>query len=117
MTVLRVREEAVPTGLVTTFREFLADPTPRVLWDLREYKLSRLANEQLRWLVSQLLRSDTEKRPTGRSAFVCSEADRNVMRILIAYAEANDYGVELAAFLDFEEARRWLEDDHAEASE
>jgi hypothetical protein len=42
------------------------------------------------------LRSDAEKRPTGRPAFVCSE---------------------LAAFPDFEGARRWLERDHAEASE
>jgi hypothetical protein len=109
VTVFGVRGEATLTGFATVFREFLADPTPLVLWDMRECSLSRLAHGRLRWLVSQLMRSDLQKRPSGRSAFVCpADADFNVLRILIAYAEANGYAIELAVFRDIDEARRWL---------
>jgi hypothetical protein len=112
VTVFRVRGEAAPTGFVTAFRDFLSDPTPRVLWDMREYGLSRLAHDQIRWLVGQLVRLDLGTRPSGRSAFVCpSEDDHNVMRLLIAFAEANGYRIELAAFRRVEEAQRWLAHD------
>jgi hypothetical protein len=108
-TVFGVRGEATPAGFALVFREFLSDPTPHVLWDMREYSLSRLDHAQLRFLVSQLMRSDLQRRPAGRSAFVCtSDADFNAMRILIAYAEANDYRIELAAFRNIDEARQWL---------
>jgi hypothetical protein len=108
-TVFGVRGEATRAGFARVFQEFLSEPTPNVLWDMREYPLSRLAHHQLRSLVSQLMRSDLSRRPAGRSAFVCnSEADHVVMRILIAYAEANDYRIELAAFREIDEARRWL---------
>jgi hypothetical protein len=112
VTVFRVRGEAGPTGFVKSFRDFLSDPTPRVLWDMRECGLSRLAHDQIRWLVSQLVRLDLRTRPSGRSAFVCpSEDDHNVMRLLIAFAEANGYRIELAAFRRVEEAQRWLAHD------
>ena len=111
-TVFGVGGEATLTGFATIFREFLSDPTPHVLWDMRECSLSRLAHGRLRWLVSQLMRSDIQKRPSGRSAFVCpGDADYNVLRILIAYAEASGYGIELAAFRDIDKARRWLFND------
>jgi hypothetical protein len=90
-------------------RNTLSGPTLHVLWDMREYSLSRLDHTQLRLLVSQLLPSDLQRRPTGRSAFVCtSDADYNAMRILIAHAEAGDYRIELAAFRDIDEARQRL---------
>lgn len=112
ITVFGVRDEATPTGFARILQEFLADPTPRVLWDLREYSLARLPHDKLRWLIGQLMRSDLQKRPTGRSAFLCSgDADYNATRILIAYAEANDYAIELAVFRDIDEARLWLFDD------
>jgi hypothetical protein len=112
ITVFGVNGEATLTGFVSTFREFLLDPTPRVLWDMRECSLSSIAHGKFRWLISQLMRSDLQKRPCGRSAFLCPEdADYDMARMLIAYAEANDYGIELAVFRDIDEARRWLFDD------
>jgi hypothetical protein len=110
-TVFGVRGEATLAGFARVSREFLADPTPQALWDMREYSVSSLARGQLRWLVGQLMRSDPRKRPRGRSAFVCpGDADYNVLRVLIAYAEAHGYGVELAVFRDIDEARGWLFD-------
>ena len=81
---------------------------------MRECSVSRLAHGQLRWLVGQLMRSDSKKRPAGRSAFVCpGDADYNVLRVLIAYAEANGHAIELAVFRDIDEARVWLFDDRS----
>jgi hypothetical protein len=58
--------------------------------------------------------SDLQKRPSGRSAFVCpSDADFNTLRIFIAYAEANNYRIELAVFRDIDEARHWLFNDRS----
>jgi hypothetical protein len=109
LTVLTVRGEATPAMLIGAYRELLAEPTARVLWDMRNGWLARLAHDQLRWSMSQLVRSGDGKRPHGRSAFVCrTESDRNVMRLLIAYAEANGYRIELGAFSDIEKARHWL---------
>jgi hypothetical protein len=91
------------------FREFLADPTPRVLWNMQQCSLSPFGREELRSVVSRLMRLDHRKRPGGRSAFVCArDHDQNVMRVLIAYAEANDYAIELAVFRELEEAQEWL---------
>jgi hypothetical protein len=111
-TVFGVRGEATLAGFASVAREFLADPTPHALWDMRECSVSRLAHGQLRWLVGQLMRSDLQKRPTGRSAFVCpGDADFNVLRVLIACAQANGHGIELAVFRDIDRARGWLFDD------
>ncbi|HUL79827.1 MAG TPA: hypothetical protein VL691_21360 [Vicinamibacteria bacterium] len=111
--VFRVRGEATPAVFMDGLRALLADPTPCVLWDLRGCRLSGLGRDQLRRLVSRLMRSDLSKRRAGRSAFVCgTDEDRNVMRLLVAYAEASDYGIELAVFGDLERAERWLEDSH-----
>ena len=110
-TVFGVRGEATLAGFATVSREFQADPTPHALWDMRECSLTRLAEGQLRWLVGQLMRSDRQKRPTGRSAFVCpGDADYNALRVLIACAEADDRGIELAVFRDIDAARGWLFD-------
>jgi hypothetical protein len=50
-----------------------------------------------------------ERNTLGRSAFVCnSDAACNAMRILMAYAEANDYRVELAVVRDIDEPQDWL---------
>jgi hypothetical protein len=111
LTVFGVGSEATVAGFVTVFREFLSDPTPHVFWDMRECSLSNLAHDKLRWLVRQLMRSDLDKRPSGRSAFCPGDADYNILRILIAYVEANGYGIELAVFRDIDEARRWLFND------
>jgi hypothetical protein len=110
-TVFRLHGDATPIGLVTIFREFLADPTPLVLWDMREGSLKPLTIDELRWLVSRLTRANHRKRPTGKSAFVCSDEDYNVVRLLVAYAEANDYAIELAVFTNLEVAERWLFDE------
>src|SRR5512139_1113253 len=111
LTVLTVRGEATPAMLIGAYREFLAEPTTRVLWDMRNGWLARLAHDQLRWSIGQLIRSDGGRRPQGRSAIVCSsEDDRNVMRLLIAYAEANDYRIEVAAFSGIDKARHWLDE-------
>jgi hypothetical protein len=109
VTVLEVRGTAKVGDVVAIFREFLAHPTPLVLWDMRGYTLSHLADDDLRTLVSQLMRMDREKRLYGRSAFVCPrDADYFVMRMLILYMEANDYGLHLAVFRDIDDARCWL---------
>jgi hypothetical protein len=109
LTVFHAHGEATVAAFVSAFQKFLSDPTPQVLWDLRECPLSNLAHDKLRWGVSQVVRSDVRKRPRGRSAFACRrESDYNVMRILIAYAEAHGYAIDLAAFRDVDEARRWL---------
>jgi hypothetical protein len=111
ITLFALGREATPAAFVAAFRELLSDPTPHVLWDLRECSLSRLSHDQLRWLVSQLMRSDFRKRPGGRTALVCSgDDDENVMRLLVAYAEANDYPIDLAVFRDTGPARLWLAD-------
>jgi hypothetical protein len=111
-TVFGVRGEATLAGFAMASREFEADPTPHALWDMRECSVSRLAHGQLRWLVGELMRSDLRRRPTGRSAFVCpGDADYNVLRVLIAYAEAKGHAIELAVFRDIDDARRWLFDD------
>jgi hypothetical protein len=113
LSVFHAHGEATVAAFLSTFRSFLSDPTPNVLWDLRECPLSNLAHDKLHWGVSQAMRSDTRKRPRGRSAFVCrGESDYNVMRILIAYAEAHRYGIDLAAFRDIDEARRWLDGEY-----
>ncbi len=110
LTVFHAHGEATVGAFVSAFQKFLSDPTSNVLWDLRECALSNLAHDKLRWAVSQAMRSDLGKRSTGRSAFVCRrESDYNVMRILIAYAEAHGYAIELAAFRNIDEARRWLD--------
>ena len=80
---------------MAALRKFLADPTPHVLWDLRECGVAYHAHGRLSSLVSQLIRADDSKRPSGRSAFVCScDVDFNAMRNFIAYAEASEYGIE-----------------------
>jgi hypothetical protein len=115
-TVFGVRGEATLAGFAAISREFQADPTPHALWDMRECSVSRLAHGQLRWLVDQLMGSDSKRRPTGRSAFVCpGDADYNVLRVLIAYAEANGHAIELAVFRDVDQARVWLFDDRSRA--
>src|SRR5512139_189559 len=68
LTVLTVRGEATPAMLIGAYREFLAEPTTRVLWDMRNGWLARLAHDQLRWSIGQLIRSDGGRRPQGRSA-------------------------------------------------
>jgi len=109
LTAFRVRGEGTPDVLIAVFREFLADPTPKVLWDLRECRLGLLTLEQMRDLVSRMMGVDRRGRTKGRSAFLCTrEEDVMMMRILTAYAEANDYGIELAVFDDPAAARRWL---------
>ena len=114
ITTFRAHGAAAPEVLIAALREFLAEPTPHVLWDLRECGVAYHAHGRLPSLVSQLIRADHSKRPSGRSAFVCScDVDFNVMRNFIAYAEANEYGIELAAFLDLGAARRWLGDESA----
>lgn len=114
VTVFGVNADATLAGFARTFRDFLSDPTPRVLWDVRECSLSRLVHGHLRWLVGELMRADLQKRPRGKSAFVCPrDDDYNTLRILVAYAEANDYRIELAVFRDIDEARCWLFDDRS----
>ena len=111
--VFRVRGEATPAVFMDGLHAFLADPTPCVLWDLRGCRLSGLGRDQLRWLGSRLMRPDHSKSRVGRSAFVCgTDEDRNVMRLLVAYAEASDHGIEIAVFGDVVRAERWLEDSH-----
>jgi hypothetical protein len=111
VTVFGVHGDATPTGLVTVLREFLSDPTPLVLWDMRECSLELLTLDQLRWLVCRLTRADHWKRPVGKSAFVCSDEDHNVARLLVAYAEANDYAIKLAVFTNLDAAQSWLFND------
>jgi hypothetical protein len=107
--VLRVRGEGTPDVLVAAFREFLAEPTTQVLWDLRECRLGLLTLEQMRDLVSRMMGVDRRHRTSGRSAFLCArEEDVTIMRILVAYAEASGYGIDLAVFDDLAAARRWL---------
>ncbi len=91
---------------------FLADPTPHALWDMRDCSVSRLAHGQLRWLLGHLTRSDLRKRPSGRSAFVCpDDADYCVLRVLIACADPDGQGIELAVFRDIDGARGWVLDE------
>jgi hypothetical protein len=112
VTTFTVRGEATAAGFMTAFRGFLCSPTPGVLWDLRGCSLSRFPLDELRSLVSRLMRSGVRKRAEGRSAFVCSGSDdQNIARILIAYAEASEYPVRLALFPGVEGARRWLTPD------
>lgn len=113
-TVFGVRGEATLAGFAKVSREFLSDPTPHALWDMRECSVSRLAHGQLGWLVGELMRSDVLKRPTGKSAFVCpGDADYNVLRVLIACAEAGGHSIEMAVFRDIDRARGWLFDDRS----
>lgn len=111
VTVFGVHSEATPAAMVTGFREFLSDPTPLVLWDMRECSLNLVRIDELHWLVCRLTRADHRKRPSGKSAFVCSDEDHNVVRLLVAYAEASDYGIKLAAFTSIDVAQRWLFND------
>jgi len=111
VTVFGVHGDATPIGLMTVFREFLSDPTPLVLWDMRECSLKLLTVDELHWLVCRLTRADHRERPSGKSAFVCSGEDRNVVRLLVAFAEANDYGIDLAVFTHLDAAQRWLFND------
>jgi hypothetical protein len=109
LTVFRVQGEATSDGFLMVFRGFLFDPTPQVLWDLREYSLFHLPLDEMRWLVGALTRLDLRKRPRGRSAFVCSSDEEQAhLRVFTSYAEANDYPIKLAVFGDMEQAKGWL---------
>ena len=109
VTFFEVRGEATPGGVLALFRQFLADRTPLALWDMRQFTLSHLADDELRWLVRQLMELQSERRVYGRSAFVCPrDADNDVLRTLIAYAQAEGYGIHLAAFREIDDARCWL---------
>lgn len=109
LTVVEVQGEATAAGFAEIFRQFVEDPTPLVLWDLRELRLSHLTDEELRYLVRHLVRLDRVRRRHGRAAFVCSrDADDRAIRMLIAHVQANDYGIRLAAFRDVYDARCWL---------
>ena len=78
---------------------------------MRECSLNLVRIDELHWLVCRLTRADHRKRPYGKSAFVCSDEDHNVVRLLVAYAEASDYGIKLAAFTSIDVAQRWLFND------
>jgi hypothetical protein len=111
LTVFEIHGHATPAGVVSLFRQFMANPRPCLLWDLRGCSLTNLEVSDLHWMVKQLIRLDDQgERPViGRSAFVCSgEPDAIVMRRLIMYAEAKDYGIQLALFRDIDVARCWL---------
>ena len=111
LTVFEIHGSATPAGVVSPFRQFMANPTPCLLWDLRGCSLTDLDVSDLHWMVKQLVRLDHlgERPVIGRSAFVCSsEPDAIVMRRLIMYAGAKDYGIPLALFRDIGVARRWL---------
>jgi hypothetical protein len=112
VTVFRVRGEASPAALIDAFREFLADPTRLALWDMRGCALARLDHDQLRPFVRALKRCDHSKRPRAKTAFVCrSEDDATVVRVLIAYAEAEEYATEMAVFGNVTRAQHWLAED------
>jgi hypothetical protein len=108
ITIFEVRGAATPADVIAIFRGFPDRPTPLVLWDMRAYDLSHLADELPRW-ASDLTLPNCGRRLHGRSAFVFSrDADAYVMHMLIAHAEASGYGIPLAVFRDIDEARRWL---------
>jgi hypothetical protein len=112
LTLFRVRGEATPSVFIDAFRDFLADPTRLALWDMRGCRVARLDHDQLRRLVGGLMRCDHSRRPRGRTAFVCrSEADRNAMRLLVAFAEATKYPTDMAVFGNVTQAQRWLTQD------
>jgi hypothetical protein len=111
LTVFEIHGAATPAGVVSLFRQFMASPTPCLLWDLRGCSLAEFQTSDLQWMVRQLVQLDNlgERPLIGRSAFVCSrESDAIVMRRLIMYADAKDYGIELALFRDIDVARCWL---------
>jgi hypothetical protein len=109
LTVVRVSGIPTPGRLAIVFRRLYAKATPLVLWDMSDCSLSTLADDALHSAVAQLLQFDRGRRRGGRSAFVCSaDADHAVLRMLIAYAEANDCGYHLAVFRDSDDARCWL---------
>jgi hypothetical protein len=109
VTIFEIRGTATPADLVTIFRGFVDHPTPLVLWDMREYTVSSLGDDELRGLVGQLVRIDRQQRVHGRWAFVCPrDADHFVMRMLIRYADANNYGIHLEVFRGLDDARCWL---------
>ncbi len=111
LTVFEVHGVVTPARVVSLFRQFLANPTPFALWDMRGCSISSFEDAELRWVVGQLvqLEGNGRKRVNGRSAFVCPrDADAAAMRKLIACAEADDYGIHLAHFRDIDDARCWL---------
>lgn len=112
LTVFKVRGEANPSAFIDAFRDFLTDPTRLALWDMRGCQLARLDPDRLRQLVGDMKRFDHSKRPRAKTAFVCrTEEDANVMRLLVAYAEADEYATEMAVFGNVTPAQHWLAED------
>ena len=111
LTVFEVHGSVTPARVVSMFRQFLGNPTPFALWDMRGCSLAPFVDSDPRWVVGQLMRLEGSgrRRVNGRSAFVCPrDADAAVMRKLIASAEASAYGIHLALFRDIDDARCWL---------
>lgn len=113
LTVLEICGPATTESVVSLVARLASSPTRRLLWDLRACSLRHLDSEDLRCMLRQVihLHSLTRQPLAGRSAFVCSgEPDAIVLHRMIARAEANDDGIRLALFRDFDVARRWLAD-------
>lgn len=111
LTVFEVHGALTPARVVSLFRQFLVNPTPFALWDMRECSLDSFAEGELRWVVGQLTQAEVggRRRTTGRSAFVCPrDSDAAAMRQLIAHAQSGDYGIHMALFRDIDDARCWL---------
>lgn len=110
VTLYQVRGVAAPTDILHLFQDFLADPTPIVVWDMRECRVSHMTGADVRRVVIELLRMNQQNPVRGKSAFICPDApDFERMRTLAAYAEANDYGYQLDVFSNGAEAREWLQ--------
>src|SRR5512133_2041421 len=88
VTLYQVRGVAAPTDILHLFQAFLADPTPIVVWDFCECRVSHMTGADVRLVVLELLRMNQQNPVRGKSAFICPEgADFERIRTLAAYAE------------------------------
>lgn len=84
-------------------------PPARILWDLRQASIGAVPLQDLRDFSGQVRALATGRRDRGRSAVVCgSTLDYGVARQLATLLSTSRYPVEVAVFLDVDEARAWL---------
>ncbi|MEQ8443616.1 MAG: hypothetical protein RIM33_06025 [Alphaproteobacteria bacterium] len=90
-------------------RAFGDCPAPFALWDARGVSLSAVNATEIQRIVDTAGKHVERRGANPRSAVVVSDpSNKTLIRLLAAYGEAFNVGIEFSLFCDMDSARAWL---------
>ena len=112
LTIFRASGELTYEMQIEALSRFYAgEPTPNVLWDMREIRGNRVSSGELQRIVA-FAKQHTDKRARGKTALVVgSKLDFGLSRQVDAYADNEQLPWKIRPFLSLRSALTWIEED------